>query len=199
MKADLNPRHAEFIRQYFLLNRNATAAYRVVYPKCKTPEINASQLLRNPKVLNEISRREARVEEAFILSQDKIVSELVAIAFGHAGKVMDWSAESMTFVPKEEMTENDMKFIESISQESYSGENGGSDKISMKTMAAQKVKALELLGKHIGMWSKSNDKDPESGSGKDPATDAIGRAVEIINGRIRRRSKKADSDSQDGE
>jgi len=154
-KEGLSPKQREFLRQY-LLTRNASEAYRKSHNyKGKNADVLASQLLVKPSIQVEIKKHEARRQEEFELSEKAIIQELAAIAFGHAGKVMEWNEEHISLIPKDEMSENDQKFIESLGE--TAGEFGNS--LSIKTMAGQKVRALELLGKHIGMW-----KDGRSGT-----------------------------------
>lgn len=147
----LTPKEKEFVRQY-ILNRNGAEAARKAGYKGKYPDRIAYQLLEKTRVRDAIAQNEKKVSEKFEITQEKIVQELAAIAFGHAGNVMDWHEGSMSFVPKKDMDENSMKFIESITQ--TDSQMGSS--LSMKTLASQKAKALELLGRHIGMFKDGN-------------------------------------------
>lgn len=68
----------------YLIDLNATRAYKVAYQRCKkneTASVNASKLLRNTKVQEYISERMKEREERTEITQDKVIKELANIAF----------------------------------------------------------------------------------------------------------------------
>lgn len=147
----LSPRQKEFLRQYLLL-RNASEAYRISHNyKGTNADVLAAKLLVNASISAELKSHEQRRQMEFEISEKKILDELAAIAFGHIGKVAEWDDEDMNVIPKDKLDESAMKYLDSIEKITI-----GEDitKVSVKTLANQKVKALQLLGEHIGMWSK---------------------------------------------
>jgi flagellar hook-basal body complex protein FliE len=70
---------------------------------------------------------------------------------------MDWDNHSMSFIPKDEMSESDMKFIESIS---VSQTEFGTSK-QMRTMAREKVRALETLSRLLGYDKQEAGETPQ--------------------------------------
>lgn len=144
----------------YLTDLNATRAYKVAYPKVKndnTAAANASRMLRNAKVQKYITERQEERQERTEVTQDMIVRELAAIAFAnttdfvrvvkkdikHEGKTI--SIAQVEVILTEKLTEKQKKAIASVKE----GRNG------IEVKAHDKVKALELLGRHLGMW---NDK-----------------------------------------
>lgn len=166
----LTARQREFLRQY-LLSRNASEAYRVAYKyKGKNADVLSAKVLVTAGIQAEIQKAEAKRQEEFEISEKRIIQELAAVAFGHAGRVLEWNEDSVELIAKKDLDETDMKFIDSISE--TAGEFGNS--IKMTTLAGQKVKALELLGKHVGMWKEGG------GGGEDRTKQVVGRLAEYF-------------------
>ena len=71
----------------YLIDLNATRAYKVAYPRVKNDDIaaaNASRLLRNAKVAAYISERMQERQKRTEVTQDRVIEELAAIAFAKA-------------------------------------------------------------------------------------------------------------------
>jgi phage terminase small subunit len=167
----LSPRHKEFVRQYFLCNRNASEAYRAVYPKSKNPNVDASILLTNPNIQAEIQKNELKVEKKFEVKFDAIIEELTYTAFGSIEDILDWTEDDVKLLPKASMKKKDMKFIDSISFERRLVGSGDYDdqgkekriaetRIKVATLAKEKVRATELLAKLLGY--DKQEKESES-------------------------------------
>lgn len=79
----LTANQAAFVERYLAsMPRNATAAYRDVYGGSDNAAgVGGHRLLRNPKVIAEIERREAAVSRPFGLTAKRIRRELAAVAF----------------------------------------------------------------------------------------------------------------------
>ena len=158
-KKKLNPRQEEFVRQYFLCGRNASEAMRRAGYKSKNVDVDAAQLLVNPGIQKRINEIENETKAKFNISLEDIVNELRAIGFGHAGKVATWNEDGMTPISSKDMSEDGLKFVDSIEKITI-----GKDvaKLTVKTLARDKVKALELLAKLLG-YDKN---DGDSGNGE---------------------------------
>ena len=71
----------------YLIDPNATQAYRVAYLSVKkdgVAAVNGSKLLRNTKVQEYISERMQERQQCTEVTQDMVVKELAAIAFARA-------------------------------------------------------------------------------------------------------------------
>ena len=82
----LTAKQQKFIDEY-LIDLNATRAYKTAYPKCKSDEAaNAasSRLLRNVKVQEQISKEQQDIQDRTKITQDRVVQELAKIAFSNA-------------------------------------------------------------------------------------------------------------------
>lgn len=132
----------------YLVDLNATRAYRVAYPRIKsddTAAVNGSKLLRNTKVAAYISERMKERQKRTEVTQDMVVQELAAIAFARATDYAKVEDGCVTIVPTDDLSAGQIRAIAGIKE----GANGIEIKLN------DKEKALELLGRHLGMW---NDK-----------------------------------------
>lgn len=136
----------------YLIDLNATRAYRVAYPNVKkddTAAVNGSKLLRNTKVAEYIQERMQERQQRTEVTQDRVVQELAAIAFAKATDYVTIKsnelAAAVTIKSTDDLTDEQVRAIAGIKE----GANGIEIKLN------DKEKALELLGRHLGMW---NDK-----------------------------------------
>lgn len=133
----------------YLVDLNATRAYKVAYPSVKkdqTAAAAAARLLRNVNVQEYIAERMRERQQRTEVTQDMVVKELAAIAFS---KVTDYievlNGGVVVIKPTEGLSDQQIRAIAGIKE----GANGIEIKMN------DKEKALELLGRHLGMW---NDK-----------------------------------------
>lgn len=165
MENKLTERQEQFCNEY-LIDLNATqAAIRAGY-KEKTAYSAGQRLLKHVEIQKRIQQLKNERSERTEISQDRVLKELAAIAFADAtdfvqvtekplynsdGEKMLDNSGKIIMIPDVEITETEKlkpeqkKAIASIKQ----GRNGIEVKLNDKT------KALELLGRHLGMW---NDK-----------------------------------------
>ena len=175
----LTEKQKRFWEEY-LVNLNATRAYKKAYPSVKKDETAAqagSRLLRNVNVKEYIDKRIKDRQKRTEITQDKVLKELAAIAFSNGSKyakvverkaydeegkpVVDYETgkqltyKTVEFKNTDDLTEDEKKAISSI----HKGRDG------MKVETYDKMKALELLGKHLGMFK---DKLELSGTVNNP-------------------------------
>lgn len=138
----VSQRQRRFIEEY-LVDLNATqAAVRAGYAP-KSAEKHAYQLLKRPEVAaavqEAIERRSARTQ----ITQDMVIRELAAIAFAMVTDHTSVAEDGVVRVlPTEGLTEEQRRAIAGIKVSRYGVQVSNYDK----------VKALELLGKHLGMF-----------------------------------------------
>ena len=150
----MTKKQKKFVEEY-LIDLNATqAAIRAGYDvgsAQRASEIGA-QLLQNTQVSSAISKAMAERSKRTGVNADRVVTELAKIAFVNASDVID--ADTATLKP--DAAPEDTAAIQSVKVKTF-GEDGLEREIKM----ADKLKALELLGKHLGMFE---DKLKLSGS-----------------------------------
>ena len=142
---DLTPKQAEFARQY-LLDLNATqAAIRAGY-SAKTAQEQASRLLSNVMVRRLVEDLQKARSESTGVTADRVISELARIAFGNQRAVMTWGADGVSLRESSQLTDDEAALVSEVAETVSAAGNG------LKLKTHDKVKALELLGKHLGMF-----------------------------------------------
>ena len=147
--AKLTAKQQRFIEEY-LIDLNATqAAIRAGY-SVKTANEQGSKLLAKLSIQQAIAEKMAERSKRTGVNQDRVVLELAKIAFVKMTDVVDSNGRIRAGA-----TEDDLSCIESIKYKESDNEYGGS--IEREVKIASKLKALELLGKHLGMWNDKVD------------------------------------------
>lgn len=147
--ARLTDKQRRFVEEY-LVDLNATqAAIRAGY-SVKTANEQGSQLLAKLSVQQEISERMAERSKRTGINQDRVVLELAKIAFVKITDVVDEECRI-----REDATDDDLACIEGVKYKQSSSDTGFSMEREVKL--SPKLKALELLGKHLGMWNDKLD------------------------------------------
>lgn len=149
-----------FCQEYLKLGMNATQAYMKVYKTCKKEETamaNASRLLRNVKVKEYIEELQSKVEEKAIVSIEDIVKELTAIAFTDRTKISkivtkEKQLEKTTLVYKV-VDFSDTDTLDNETKKVIAGYKQTQSGLAVETY--DKMKALELLGKYLGMFTET--------------------------------------------
>jgi len=150
----LSKRQAAFVREY-LIDFNATqAALRAGY-SLKAAKQVASRVLTYANVQTAIqSGQQEKAQAAFGL-REQVIRELSRIAFGDPRKLMTWEGKSMRLRDSERLTDDDVAQVAEV------GSSNGPKGSSVKLKRFDKVKALELLGRHVGLFQEKRDDDGE--------------------------------------
>lgn len=138
--------------QEYLIDLNATqAAIRAGY-SVKTANEQGARLLANVSVGREIERLKAERSRRTGITADRVLQELARIGFVNPADVID--SEDATV--RDGANADDMAAIASVKVKVIPGkygENGFEREIRLH----DKVKALELMGKHLGMFTDKVD------------------------------------------
>lgn len=121
----MNPKQKQFCDEY-LIDLNATRAYKDVYKSVKNDEVaraNSSRLLTNANVKKYIENRMAEKESKLIAGQDEVLQYLTAVMRGED--------------KEEQLTTNAFGEIETIE----------------KVVQGNRLKAAELLGKRYALFT----------------------------------------------
>nr|DAM07024.1 MAG TPA: Terminase small subunit [Caudoviricetes sp.] len=171
--AKLTPNQKIFIDEY-LIDLNATRAYKVAYKNCKkdeTARTNSSRLLTNANIKNHIQERMKEREKRTEITQDKVLKELAKIGFSDITDFVEIEKKGVFVAVKIKATED----IPKDKIGAIAGIKEGANGIEIKTN--DKVKALELIGRHLGMFSDKLELSGEVNTN----TDKLDKILEQLN------------------
>ena len=154
----------------YLIDLNATRAYRKAYPSVKRDETAAqagSRMLRNVKVAAYIQERMQERQKRTEITQDRVLQELAAIAFAKATDYAEVKDECVKVKNTKELDEQQIRAIAGIKE----------GKFGIEVKLNDKEKALELLGRHLGMF-----KDKVEVSGLEEEKKKLGDILEQLRG-----------------
>lgn len=145
--AKLTDKQKCFCEEY-LVDLNATqAAIRAGY-KSKTARSQGQRLLTNVYIQQYLQQLMDERSERTEITADRVLKELAAIAFSDRTELAQVGKHGeVNFTPTEQLPDEIKKIIAGI-------ENG---KYGTKVTTYDKVKALELLGKHLGLFTSGAD------------------------------------------
>lgn len=163
MPKQLTPKQKLFVEEY-LVDLNATqAAIRAGYSERNASRI-AVELLNKTQVQEKLQERMHEREKRTEITQDKVLNELAAIAFSNGSDF----AKVITRMGKNKLGEDveyqdvELELTDKLPAEkkkAIAGIKMGKNGIEVST--CDKVKALELLGRHLGMWNDKLQVDAE--------------------------------------
>ena len=149
--ANLTPKQQRFVEEY-LIDLNATqAAIRAGYSE-KFAGTNADKLLKNTNVAQAIQAAKAEREERTKIDADYVLKRLVEIDQMDVLDIMD---ENLNMKPLKEWPKIWRQYINNVESIELSDGEGWLKKIKWP----DKVKNLELLGKHLGMFVEQKKVD----------------------------------------
>ena len=156
----MTDKQARFCEEY-MIDLNATqAAIRAGYSP-KTAQEQSARLLSNVMVQNRLAQLQAEQSRRTGVSADRVVRELAKIAFANASDLID---------PGDSFREagcfpDDLAAIQSIKVKSF-----GEDGLEHEVKLADKLRALDLLGKHLGMYKDASEKENAAAQNNDIQT-----------------------------
>lgn len=141
----LTPKQERFVAEY-LVDLNATqAAVRAGYGK-KSAHATGYDNLKLPEVAAAIRDAQSQRSERTKVTADRVVRELARLAFLDPRRVMTWGPDGVAHRPSSDLDADDAACVVEASQTVTEG--GGTIRVKL----ADKVSALQLLGKHLGMF-----------------------------------------------
>lgn len=148
-----------FCQEYLKLGMNGTQAYLNVYKSVKketTARTNASRLLTNANVQDYIKDLQRKIEEKAVVTIEDIVNELSVIAFADRTEIVRYREK----ITKDEITGQETRYCitditptDNLSVDAkkiIAGYKKSTAGVNVETY--DKMKALELLGKYLGMF-----------------------------------------------
>lgn len=155
----LNPKQARFVQEY-LIDLNATqAAIRAGY-SVKTADTQGARLLVNVKVQKAINDAQAKRSERTQIDQDWVLKRLALLADAKTTDFTAWDEGGVHVKDSKDLTPEQAYLVTEVTLDETIKETGGGEELVLKRQKrlkgvndTTKAKALELIGKHLGMFS----------------------------------------------
>lgn len=109
----IKARQEEFCRQYLIDLNGKQAAIRAGY-SARTAEFQASRLLSNVKVQEYLQKLQAEARKRTDITRDEVLNELGAIMRAKLTDYLDFDGKRIRFKNFEDLTEAQIKAVESI-------------------------------------------------------------------------------------
>ena len=149
----LTPKQQRFIEEY-LVDLNATqAAIRAGY-KAKTARQAGAENLTKPDIREEIRKRRKAQRKRTRITADKVLRELACIAFSDLRDFASWGPAGFVLKDSTRLPFGKSRCVAHVAQSRTA--NGGE---SIRFKLHDKVKALKLLGEHLGLWGKVDEQE----------------------------------------
>jgi phage terminase small subunit len=149
--AALSPRQQRFVDEY-LIDRNATAAYKRAGYAHTGAAAGAARLLAKVKVREAVDARLAEAAEKSGLTIERVQRAIAQRCFGDIRKAFD---EHGNLLPIHQLDEDTAMAIDAFDIT----ESGGGERpivLTKKLKFADKTAALTLAARHLGMLEKDN-------------------------------------------
>lgn len=148
----MNDKQKRFCEEY-LIDLNATqAAIRAGY-SAKTAYSIGSELLNKPDIRTRVDQMLADRSIRTGVTADRVIRELAKLAFVKATDVIDTDTGNV----RDNATDEDRACIAAVKVKRMNGAEF--DSTEREIRLCDKVKALELLGKHLGLFEDSINVD----------------------------------------
>lgn len=174
---NVNDKHEAFAHEY-VKDRNATqAAIRAGYSE-KTAYSQGNRLLKNAEVKELIDQLEAATAKKAGVTHERVIKELARVAFLDPRKLFDDDRNSLDISELDEDTAAAIAGVDVF--EEYQGRGNDREFIgyTKKYRWADKLRALEMLGKHLGMFTEKVNLSGSVDTGTEKLADILAQLKE---------------------
>ncbi|MBS4534990.1 terminase small subunit [Clostridium sp. D2Q-14] len=143
--ARLTAKQKRFIEEY-LIDLNATqAAIRAGYSSASAKEIGYENL-KKPHIRTRVDKAIAERSRRTGINAERVVMELARIGLINPGNLINFNEATV----KGDAAEDDLAAVQSVKVKTIPTDDG--DIVEREVRLYDKNRALELLGKHLGMF-----------------------------------------------
>ena len=148
-------RHEIFAREYVKDLNGTRAAIAAGYGE-KGAHVRASQLLRNRKVQGLLAKLTKKHADKLDLSTEKVLSELSSMGFSNMLDYIKTTEEGSAYVDLSNLTREQSSAIQEVTVDEYmEGKGKHARKVKRtKLKLVDKIRSLELLGKHLKLFTE---------------------------------------------
>ena len=143
----LTPKQKRFIDEYLVDLNASQAAIRAGFSP-RTSRFIGYRLLTMPQIKEAIGEAQGNLSRRTAVTQERVIAELAAIAFSNIGDVISWGPDGVSVKRADELSPEILSAIADISKSGV--REGGMVRVRLY----DKLKALELLGKHLGLFTE---------------------------------------------
>jgi phage terminase small subunit len=137
--------------QEFIIDMNATqAALRSGYSGKTAHSIGAENLTK-PEIQSRLTELKKVLSEKVSITQEMVLNELAKVGFSN---LQDYFEDDLSPKSLSELSESKGRALSSIKKTIVTYEGGSTETVEFKLH--DKIKSLELLGKHLGFFEKDN-------------------------------------------
>ena len=168
----MRPKQLRFVEEY-LLDLNATqAAIRAGYSP-KTARQMGQENLSKPDIKAEMERRIHERAARTRLTQDAVVRELAKIAFSNIVDYLEWGSEGIRPLASNELNEDATAAVAELR------ETRTRHGVGLHVKLWDKLRALEMLGRHLGLFQPLAPLEAMLASMPQPLADGLRRAIAL--------------------
>jgi phage terminase small subunit len=154
--AELTDKQQRFCEEY-LVDLNATqAAIRAGYSEDSAAAIGCENLIK-PNIQAEIQRLQARVSKKLEISRERVLKEYARIAFAD---IRDMYDQNSRLIPPKDLSDDAAAALAGMEVFEEFGFDKSGERVHIgdtkKVKLWDKLKALDSLGKHIGLFEEDN-------------------------------------------
>jgi len=142
----LNTREELFVREYAITFNGADAVRKAGY-SCKDANKYAYKLLEKDHIQAALAKIMKRRTDKIEVTADNVLEEIRRVAFANAGDFFTWGPGGVVLKSSEDLGADKLACVSEASQTTT--EHGGTVKIKL----ADKMKALEMLGRSLTMFT----------------------------------------------
>jgi phage terminase small subunit len=151
----LTPKQSRFVEEYLIDLNGRKAGMRAGY-SAKTAEVQASRLLRNAKVRTAVKEEMQARSRRTGITADRVVLELEKLAFSNIFDFIEVHTDGSVHIDLLRATRDRAAAIHEVtvrgSSEASSNEGGSIKLTRIQLQLCDKLKALNMLARHLGMF-----------------------------------------------
>lgn len=141
--------------EHYLVTLNAAKSARLAGYSHNNAGEQGYQLLRYPSISKALRKAMARRAKRLEITSDNILREIARIAFSDIRSIMEFDSNSVKVKDSSKIHSDAAAAIQSVEHHRTEGEKSSSSTVKVKLH--DKIRALDLAGRHLGLWAKEDD------------------------------------------
>ena len=151
MHPKMTARQARFVQEYLLDLNAKQAAIRAGYSP-RSAETNGNRMLRNAQVSAAVRAAKAERERRTSITADRVLRELAKVAFFDPRRLFGADGQPL---PVAELDDDVAAVVAGLEVSVTNNDDGSVTRVA-KIKLADKLAALEKLGRHLGLFEPKN-------------------------------------------